>query len=122
MAICSRCKAEFKPLRGYRSTWCNECTSNPAAYNKRANLRRYYGIEWEEYQALLAAQNHRCYICGTKGGKGAGGLGVDHNHETGQVRKILCAKCNTGLGAFKDQIELLEAAIAYLREHEEITR
>lgn len=48
---------------------------------------------------------------------GVGNLQVDHNHETKQVRDLLCHSCNTGLGKFKDSVELLEAATQYLKRH-----
>ena len=42
---------------------------------------------------------------------------VDHNHETGNTREWICDSCNTGLGRFKDDIDLLNVAIAYLKKH-----
>lgn len=45
-------------------------------------------------------------------------LCVDHNHNTGNVRSLLCMSCNTGIGKFKDNIELIEAALNYLKSHE----
>jgi hypothetical protein len=43
---------------------------------------------------------------------------VDHNHETGQIRGVLCHQCNRGIGAFKDNIERMKRALNYLEEHE----
>jgi len=64
---------------------------------------------------MLKEQGGGCAICGeTKPLKGKNYLCVDHCHETGEVRGILCHACNTGLGKFKDSPELLHTAINYL--------
>jgi hypothetical protein len=68
----------------------------------------------EEYDALLQAQEGKCKICG------APPTAVDHDHETGEVRGLLCRACNLGLGYFKDSAELLQRAIAYLEEAESV--
>jgi hypothetical protein len=78
------------------------------------NLRKRYGISAAEYDAMLVRQNNCCAICGsaTPGGKGT--FHVDHCHNTGAVRGLLCNGCNVGLGAFKDNKEALTRAIKYL--------
>ena len=81
-------------------------------------LRAKYGLEPGDYEKLMAAQNNSCAICGVKESVGRGGqltrLCVDHNHETGQVRGLLCAECNKGLGIFKDDFRLVANAATYL--------
>lgn len=79
-------------------------------------LRSQFGISAAEYDAMLDAQGGGCAICGnTASGDGRGHrLHVDHCHESGQVRGILCAACNLGLGKFADDSERLRAAVAYL--------
>ena len=99
-----------------------------AKINWPEKMRRYnltkYGITPEIYSSMLEEQNHKCKICGSndmsenKGNK----LHVDHCHETGLVRGLLCAKCNTGLGAFKDDRNLLYEAILYLKYYDDIKR
>jgi hypothetical protein len=70
----------------------------------------------EEFDALLASQDGKCAICRTDKWPGNGNRPhVDHCHATGKVRGILCTSCNNGLGRFKDRVDLLEAAIAYLK-------
>ena len=66
----------------------------------------------KEYETLLKAQNGRCAICGTRLPKGS--LVIDHSHKTGDVRGLLCISCNTGLGMFKDDPDLLQEASLYL--------
>jgi len=84
-------------------------------YDRDAFMLRKYGITAQGYAELLFLQGGVCKIC--KGpGKAYGRLVVDHDHETGVVRGLLCNTCNAGLGQFKDSVELLEAALAYLKE------
>lgn len=76
-------------------------------------IKRQYGMTLAEYDALLERQNGGCGIC--KGGtKGRGRFHVDHCHETGRVRGLLCAKCNILLGHADDDTKLLRSAISYL--------
>lgn len=76
-------------------------------------IRRQYGITIDEYDAILEKQGGGCAIC--KGDtKGRGRYHVDHCHETGKVRGLLCAKCNILLGHANDDTRLLRAAISYL--------
>jgi len=86
------------------------------------NLRREYGIDLAEYEDMYTAQNGLCAICGIgipkKDGKnGRGKFAIDHDHDTGKVRGILCAFCNFGIGNFKESVKTLESAILYLRHH-----
>ena len=80
-------------------------------------LRRRYGIGNDEYQAIFEAQRGLCAICGVHQNEISQALSVDHCHESGKVRGLLCGKCNVGLGQFNDDIEGLEAAITYLKKY-----
>lgn len=67
------------------------------------------------YDALVARQGERCAICGTdEPGAGNRRLAIDHDHETGEVRGLLCSNCNMGMGQLGDSIDRLVAAAAYL--------
>lgn len=66
----------------------------------------------DEYDRRLNEQGGGCAICGEFPTEKK--LAVDHDHETGRVRGLLCMRCNTALGHFEDSITLLEAAIDYL--------
>lgn len=85
--------------------------------SKKNRLRTRYGLTLEEFDARLLAQGGGCAICGIKKNQLARDFHVDHNHETGQVRGLLCFACNTGIGKLGDDPDLLEAAAAYLRLH-----
>lgn len=80
---------------------------------KRANLRRYK-ISLEQFGALKADQECVCAICSCPSAHLE--LHVDHNHQTKEVRGLLCSECNQGLGKFQDSPDLLLAAAKYLSE------
>lgn len=80
-------------------------------------LKKNYGISLQEWRELREQQGGKCPICGTElCSDPSHKTHVDHCHETGAVRGILCASCNTGLGKFNDSIGTLEAAVKYLYE------
>ena len=79
-------------------------------------LKRNYGVTMEMYLEMLAEQGDRCALCGVSQEEVSVPFVVDHNHETGRVRGLLCNNCNHGLGRFKDSIILLQAAIVYLKK------
>jgi len=71
-----------------------------------------YGITDEQYAEMLVRQEGRCAICRTPPRDRA--LDVDHDHETGEIRGLLCRNCNKGLGEFRDDAKLIQRAIDYL--------
>lgn len=143
---CSICKTS-KPLTEYyfrvdkpriRRSVCKACTQ--AARDKwrkenpekaRAEAKRYYhadttrqrsyrlqskyGWTLADFTARLVAQGGKCAVCKMAAVKGR--WAVDHNHETGRVRDILCDDCNVALGRFRESIPTLRSAIVYLRNH-----
>jgi hypothetical protein len=135
---CCRCKevkhvtsfyvarAELDGRRKHCAQCCRELTqieniNRPelyAAIRRRSNLKRSFGITVEEYEALLVSQKGGCAICGRTNEQEVARSGrrmpVDHCHQTGRIRGILCGNCNKGLGKFKDDPTRLYAAIDYL--------
>jgi hypothetical protein len=90
---------------------------------KYANKHREktYGLTLADYSALIAAQDNKCAICrqpetATRNGR-VKALAIDHCHATGEIRQLLCVACNTGLGKFKDDRNLMLAAIKYLDKY-----
>lgn len=81
--------------------------------NRKCVLKKKYGITWEDYECLFEAQQGCCAICSKERGDGPM-LAVDHNHETGEVRGLLCGSCNRGLGLFIDNPKLLIKAAEYV--------
>lgn len=83
-------------------------------FNRAHQLRHLYGISLEQYQELLDAQDGVCAICKLPPQGQRKFLAVDHDHETGEIRGLLCTTCNVGLGALRDSTELVRSALAYL--------
>lgn len=112
---------EAKDSQG-RQRACKRCISAYARNRRRDQvdllrdqyLRREYGISLGEYLEMLRGQNGACAVCGD-GGK----LHVDHDHETGRVRGLLCGSCNRALGLLKDNVDSLKSAIDYLQKGSE---
>lgn len=82
--------------------------------DRRRAIKYKYNITPEQYEAMLAAQDNCCAVCERPAEDFARVLHIDHCHETGAVRGLLCAVCNTSLGGFRDDPQLLLRAIEYL--------
>jgi hypothetical protein len=78
-------------------------------------IKRAYGIEVNDRERILKQQGGKCAICGAPEGTGRERLHIDHDHDNGRIRGLLCSRCNTGLGYFADNKDRLAAAIDYLR-------
>lgn len=132
--ICSVCKKRksfsnfynFKNKSDGKSYRCKLCDdkarslwrkNNPERYKKSArerSIKHRYGITYEDYMSLLKKQENKCAICeGHQQGKDF--FSIDHDHNTGKIRGLLCNNCNRGLGLLKDSSSILENAINYLR-------
>jgi hypothetical protein len=85
--------------------------------NKEWRLKAYYGITIKDFSEMMENQNGKCYICKVDSIAMKKGLVVDHCHKSGKARKLLCQNCNSLLGMSKENIETLELAIEYLKEH-----
>lgn len=126
------------------SSWCKDCLLDKAKERRRTNpeqyraiARKYYyknqnkilsalrakgrkrsveqkKLSWGFYNELFAAQDGKCLICGIHADEAYNGLHIDHDHVTGEVRGLLCHKCNTALGLFQDNVEFLKTAADYL--------
>lgn len=113
MRWCSGCQW-FVPLYYCRGSRCRACASRAA--HRGAVERGYTWPDGVGYDDLLALQKGRCAICGCT--PQTRRLAVDHDHETGMVRGLLCSGekgCNHGLlGAARDNVETLKRAVYYL--------
>ena len=121
MGKCEHCGKSYKMYRPHQKYCSKEC--NQIVGGKRSNLKRY-GLTPEAYDLIAAFNDNKCRICGkpevarNRIGTGIKSLAVDHDHETGQVRGLLCTNCNTALGLFKDDVNSLKKAVAYLEGSE----
>lgn len=100
--------------------WQRKTRAANRDYGKDADLRKNYGVTLEWYKAKHAEQNGVCAICEREETAVIHGrnisLAVDHCHDTGKVRGLLCRSCNNAIGAFGHNPDLLFAAIAYLEK------
>jgi hypothetical protein len=85
-------------------------------YNRIRLLRSKYNLTIDDYEALLKKQNGGCAICGNKPKEGKN-LHIDHCHETGVLRGLLCFRCNFGLSYFGENKSTLEKAFLYLKDN-----
>ena len=102
---CKPCQVE------YARTWRKANPDKHRDHVKKTTLKRRYGLSLEQFNQMIIAQDGLCAICSNDI---ADYPYVDHNHVTGNVRKLLCMNCNSGLGQFKDSPELLQKAVDYL--------
>ncbi len=85
-----------------------------AKIQRKQLLKREYSMTLEQFEAMLATQKGVCALCGKDGGKR--GLSVDHDHDTGGIRGLLCTRCNVALGVIGDNIEGVQKVMEYLRK------
>lgn len=145
MKTCTKCGVEkdleefyaHRKTKDGRNSYCKGCDREirnvnrknlkdrepEGVYRKKRNtqLRSLYGLSLEDYESLEEAQGGVCMVCGETEKETYRGklkpLAVDHCHETGAVRGLLCSRCNVILGKAKDSPDLLRKAADYLRHH-----
>ena len=88
-------------------------------YKRNHHFMKKYGITVEDFDALRIKQKFCCALCNRhEVDTPRKCLCVDHNHDTGKVRELLCESCNQALGLFYDNPDVLEKASKYLRKHD----
>ena len=137
--LCSRCK---KPLPNKRfsidngrpdglqrickecqKVWYKEYKKNPEVSKRTfaGHIKRLFGLTLEQYDTMVKQQKGLCAICGKPEDRKYKGvlarLSVDHCHTTGEIRALLCNRCNRTLGSVWDNTELLEKMIHYLKKY-----
>lgn len=110
--------AQVRACRAKRRPEYNE-TQRIWRESRKDRVREYelwkrYKITAEQYAVMLQKQVGSCAICAANDNGDGRSFYVDHCHQTGNVRGLLCHKCNTGLGSFKDNAQLLAKAASYL--------
>lgn len=119
--MCSKC-SKYKSTDNFAKNistksglqyYCKPCQNSYKSgrgSQRASQLLIKYGMTVEQWDILFESQNGVCGICRAKEI-----LCVDHNHETGKIRGLLCGQCNSGIGMLKDDESILLRAIAYLR-------
>lgn len=138
---CPACK-EYKDLTEYSpskthsygvASVCKACIADMVSerysldYHRKRHLKVTYGLTEEEYNDLLSQQNNVCAICGNPETRRLGRtartinnkfmLHVDHDHDTGKVRGLLCSACNQALGLLKENPDRIKALLLYVEKH-----
>ncbi|WMM35554.1 hypothetical protein [Vibrio phage PJN101] len=125
---CTKCKqelplTEFNKRQASKDGLQHKCRSCASAMKrdwrartgdpnkKDAQVKHKFGISLEEYNDYM--KDGKCLICNTTEGR----MVLDHCHTTGKIRGCLCSNCNTAIGLMHDNVDKLEAAIKYLKEH-----
>lgn len=107
---CKKCRVDQKRERD---------RIDPYEHKRRtrnSNLKRKFGITLDDYEDMLFAQGGRCLICDIYDRELTKELCVDHNHETGKIRGLLCNRCNTLVGFLEKNKDLLSMAFNYIKE------
>lgn len=94
--------------------WRRDHPEQTAAMYRAYRMKTEYRITEKRYQRLAATQGWLCVICDDKPNERGEKLVVDHDHSTGEVRGLICRRCNTGLGYFRDNPNFLRHAVHYL--------
>ena len=88
-------------------------------WDRKSHLKRKYGITIADYERMFDEQGGVCAICGEARPEERT-LHVDHDHETGVIRGLLCFRCNNALGDFREEYELFQRAADYLDRDDEL--
>jgi len=114
---CKKCGTMFSPKAPSHLYCSQECADDSIV---TAYLKKNYGITIDDYRDMLDKQDHKCGICGGEGftmkEEHKVKLVVDHDHQTGNVRGLLCHNCNRALGLFHDDPKALNKAIDWVSE------
>lgn len=102
-----------------RKTWPSRLTKRTATENRRKLLRRKYALTVDEFDNMLARQMGVCCICKEEN-TGGRPLFVDHDHASGQVRGLLCHRCNVAVGSIRDSRAHFERIIDYIDVHSQL--
>lgn len=101
--------------REYQRAWRRRPEYRAKKLGRKYRMKHLYNLTEAQFEAMEAAQGGKCAVCKTATGtKGKDKLVVDHCHDTGAVRGLLCDTCNRALGFFRDSTETLQSAIDYI--------
>ena len=108
-------ESQRKRSQDYRKTLTQE---QRYISNRNTKLKQAYGLTHKQVEEMKRLQEYKCYVCSCNELEaGSKGLVVDHNHTTGQIRKLLCSPCNTALGLLREDKNIFTSLIKYIEEH-----
>jgi prolyl oligopeptidase PreP (S9A serine peptidase family) len=110
-------KTHKKDMTEYKRNYREANKINSRISNRKQHIMYTYGITLEEYNQLFLEQKGKCAICGRHQSELKRTMSIDHDHETGKIRGLLCQKCNVGIGSLNDDIDLLNKGIQYLSQN-----
>lgn len=120
--VAKRAGAKMRATEKYKK-WAREYKRSDKyqRYRRNHDFKKKFGITLDDYDKMFESQNGVCSICNqpetfTMKGR-THSLAVDHCHDTGKIRGLLCRSCNQAIGMLKDNIETLSKAIEYLKKH-----
>jgi hypothetical protein len=124
---CLSCGSQ-KPLTRFRDNrkTCKDCLAEKAKEKyhtskdfrdkrRNQNMLRLYGITLDTYNKMFAEQDGCCACCGRHQVEFTKALAIDHNHDTGEVRALLCTHCNTAYGSLNEDEERIHQLLKYHR-------
>ena len=133
--VCTKNNSQKRHKLGKTKEWVEKERDRVNSYNKKTyrslteeekilRNRKYhlstYGLTLEKYDEMLNIQGGVCACCGEKETNSSKKyLCVDHCHKTGRARSLLCDRCNRGIGALNDDLDILRKAVLYLEEYSE---
>lgn len=103
---CSHCREEYIKVI-HNQKWCKICVPD----RKSADIMKKYDLSFSDYKNILQMNNGLCEICLKEPA-----TDIDHDHITGKVRGLLCSSCNKGLGFMKDDLNILNGSVEYLKK------
>ena len=112
---CKNCKKEYHFANRSKRIQAKREWDKRNPDKIRAQGLKKYGLTIPDYDEMFKKQNGKCLICGVDQSELKKSLFVDHCHNTNKIRGLLCNLCNRGIGSFRDNINLLEQAIKYLK-------
>lgn len=124
---CIPCFKKEQALKGKIRYWTpefqNKFRSPEQKIARKERTRNYdlktqYNLSIDDYTKMLEKQNFKCYGCKITVSELGKNLVIDHNHKTGKIRGLLCQHCNLLLGNAKDNIEILQNLIEYLKKNQ----
>ena len=119
-SLCKGCQSNYskgwqKQNRDKNIGYCQRYYRENKHKWRERDYKRKYGMTIQEVEALVASQNGRCPICDIPF-KSQKLMSLDHDHKTGQLRQVLCSKCNTALGLLNEDVAIFHRAVEYINK------